>query len=66
MRESSDNQFSRPCIEGDKCSKDLGDLYAKKHALLALTYWKNCTEECDLPFQIEHSSLHDRLGKSEN
>ncbi len=43
------------------------DLYnAKKHALLALAYWKDCqhlTEDCDLHFQMENSSIYVRLGK---
>ncbi len=36
---------------------------AKKHALLALAYWKNCMEDSDLHFQIEDSSIYVRLGK---
>lgn len=36
---------------------------ANKHALMALAYWKDCMEECDLHFQIEDSSLYVRLGK---
>lgn len=36
---------------------------AKRHALLALAYWKDCKEECDLHFQIENSSKYIRLGK---
>lgn len=40
------------------------DLYnAKKHAILALAYWKDCVEESDLHFQIENSEKYVRLGK---
>lgn len=47
-----------------KQKKSESDLYkAKKHALLALAYWKGCCEECDLHFQIENSSVYVRLGK---
>ncbi len=36
---------------------------AKKHAILALAYWKDCSEESDLHFQIQHSNTYVRLGK---
>ncbi len=47
-----------------KQKKIQSDLYnAKKHALIALAYWKDCDEQSDLHFQIENSSKHVRLGK---
>ena len=36
---------------------------AKKHALLALAYWKDCEEKSDVHFQIENTSIYVRLGK---
>ncbi len=36
---------------------------ARKHALLALSYWKECNEEIDIHIQIEGSSIYVRLGK---
>lgn len=48
----------------EKSNVDTKNLYkAKKNALLALDYWKNCMEESDLHFQIEDSSIFVRLGK---
>ncbi len=48
-----------------KQKKIESDLYnAKKHALIALAYWKHCTGECDLQFQIEKSRKFVTLGKS--
>jgi hypothetical protein len=46
------------------CNRQTENLYkAKKHALLALKYWKDCNEEADLHFKIEKSSIYVRLGK---
>lgn len=36
---------------------------AKKHAILALAYWKDTREESDLHFQLKNSSIYVRLGK---
>lgn len=36
---------------------------AKKHAILALAYWKECEEQTGLHFQIEDSEIFVRLGK---
>lgn len=47
-----------------KKKKIESNLYkAKKHALLALAYWKDCNEEFDLQFQVEGSDIFVRLGK---
>lgn len=47
-----------------KQKKVKSNLYnAKKHALLALYYWKDCTEEADFLFQVKDASLYVRLGK---
>ncbi len=46
-----------------KQKKIESDLYkAKKHAILALAYWKDCAETYDLHFQIKESSLYVHLG----
>ena len=43
---------------------DNKNLYkAKKHALLALAYWKDCDEKSDLHFQIDGTHTYIRLGK---
>ncbi len=44
-----------------KFASDLNN--AQKHALLALAYWKDCEEHCDLHFQMENSTIYVRLGK---
>jgi len=38
-------------------------LKAKRYAILALAYWKNCKEESDIQIQIEGTSTYVRLGK---
>ena len=45
-------------------NRNTRNLYkAKKHALLALAYWKDCDEECDFHLQIENTTTYIRLGK---
>lgn len=47
-----------------KQNKSNSNLYnAKKHAIIALAYWKHCEGESDLHFQIEKSNIYVRLGK---
>ncbi len=38
---------------------------AKKHAIIALAYWDDCTEDSDIHICIESSSTYVRLGKNE-
>lgn len=48
----------------EELNRRTSNLYnAKKHALLALSYWKDCDEESDIQIQIENTSTYVKLGK---
>ncbi len=48
-----------------KKRKEKSDLWkAKKHAIIALAYWKDCPHETsDLVFHLENSNIYVRLGR---